>query len=299
MQSTGASTTDMRRGDGTGGFTLIELLVVIAIIALLVSILVPSLKRAREVAGSTVCAANGRQVGTAFGLWRAENDDLIPATRELTTAGEPSRWEYSKNEGGWPANIDQDFFPKTFADTYVDSELVGEGAFNCPSHNNTGCAATAADHYYGKWSEKILEYAVNIRISSDSGHIIPDGAGLIPYQDPVPLRYVHEPLDSALYMADSNAPRWTPPYVAEYVYRAETLPGGLAGAPGAVPAGGRHLDGEAANLLFFDGHAETWDLYEHHFVRGDGSPTTPWVTDESSGEFRNVWLRGSMENKNN
>jgi prepilin-type N-terminal cleavage/methylation domain-containing protein/prepilin-type processing-associated H-X9-DG protein len=54
------------------GFTLIELLVVVAIIALLISILLPSLSRARELAKRVVCAANARAIGTACKIYAAE-----------------------------------------------------------------------------------------------------------------------------------------------------------------------------------------------------------------------------------
>jgi len=59
-------------------FTLIELLVVIAIIALLVSILVPSLKRARELAREAVCVSNLRQLGNAYYLYAEENTGHVP-----------------------------------------------------------------------------------------------------------------------------------------------------------------------------------------------------------------------------
>jgi len=65
----------MRR---TRGFTLIELLVVIAIIALLVSILLPSLNRARELAKRAICGSNLHGVGQAFALYQSENQDKWP-----------------------------------------------------------------------------------------------------------------------------------------------------------------------------------------------------------------------------
>jgi prepilin-type N-terminal cleavage/methylation domain-containing protein/prepilin-type processing-associated H-X9-DG protein len=55
------------------GFTLIELLVVIAIIALLISILLPSLSRARELSKRLVCAANLKGIGTSAKLYATDN----------------------------------------------------------------------------------------------------------------------------------------------------------------------------------------------------------------------------------
>jgi prepilin-type N-terminal cleavage/methylation domain-containing protein len=67
-------------------FTLIELLVVIAIIALLISILLPSLSRARELSKRTVCSANLRGIGQAAYIY-AQDGDSFPANSGLSGPG--------------------------------------------------------------------------------------------------------------------------------------------------------------------------------------------------------------------
>lgn len=76
------------------GFTLIELLVVISIIALLIAILLPALRSAREVARRSVCASNIRQVGLGITLYANDNDEWLPSSTlytypQVDAAGDP------------------------------------------------------------------------------------------------------------------------------------------------------------------------------------------------------------------
>ena len=86
------------------GFTLIELLVVISIIALLISLLLPALAKAKDAAEQTICASNLRQIGVAmqeysneFGAFPVTNDDMLPfgGFRTATGANFVAQWGFS------------------------------------------------------------------------------------------------------------------------------------------------------------------------------------------------------------
>jgi prepilin-type N-terminal cleavage/methylation domain-containing protein/prepilin-type processing-associated H-X9-DG protein len=60
------------------GFTLVELLVVIGIIAVLIAVLLPALKRAKEQADQVYCMANMRTLGQAVQVYQSENKNAFP-----------------------------------------------------------------------------------------------------------------------------------------------------------------------------------------------------------------------------
>jgi prepilin-type N-terminal cleavage/methylation domain-containing protein/prepilin-type processing-associated H-X9-DG protein len=69
------------------GFTLIELLVVIAIIAILASMLLPVLARAREEGRRTACKNNLRQIGLALSMYAQSWDEMFPSDDNTNSGG--------------------------------------------------------------------------------------------------------------------------------------------------------------------------------------------------------------------
>lgn len=65
--------TEPERSTRRAGFTLIELLVVVGIIGVLIAILIPALRTARESANRTKCASNLRQVGISMRMYMNDN----------------------------------------------------------------------------------------------------------------------------------------------------------------------------------------------------------------------------------
>lgn len=84
-------------------FTLVELLVVIGIIALLISILLPTLNKARQQANSVACQANEHQMGLLLAEYAGENHGFLPFGYVTTpyANGADHYWNEMASEWSW------------------------------------------------------------------------------------------------------------------------------------------------------------------------------------------------------
>ena len=135
----GCPTTSARAG--TRGFTLVELLVVIGIIALLISILLPSLGRAREQANTTKCLSNLRQLSNAMIMYANANRGYYPKSASV---GSPHKEDFIWWQNG------RDFSESALAPHLA--KPVSKEFFRCPTDDINQRRYTADGGYRYSYS---------------------------------------------------------------------------------------------------------------------------------------------------
>ena len=165
---------DRRPARNAGAFTLVELLVVIGIIALLISILLPALGRARASANSVACLSNMRQLGQSLLFFQNEHDGYNPKAwlnggpRSPYMPDFDTTWGYNDKFWGWEH-------------TMLDQMRGSQKVFKCPADDSSiiryndpnGFNDTAMPAYPALWDQKYDQdniagsYRLNI---SDQGN---------------------------------------------------------------------------------------------------------------------------------
>jgi prepilin-type processing-associated H-X9-DG protein len=158
---------------------LIELLVVIAIIALLVTILMPSLSRARELARDVICLSNLRSLGLSVGIYASEFDGRAPINNANVNGGlnpdsywDRLLWPYATGRE-WETPKPDPFSPSGLFQCPFDQTASYEGTDDFVSYaNSNNQNHIISKNYYSSGKGVPMEGVYSVDVNG-----VPQGGG--------------------------------------------------------------------------------------------------------------------------
>ncbi|MGN6725834.1 MAG: DUF1559 family PulG-like putative transporter [Tepidisphaeraceae bacterium] len=231
-------------------FTLVELLVVIGIIALLISILLPALNKAREAGRTIVCAANLRQIGVAHAMYQTDfKGQCLSASMKTngTDTTDLRWWRVLRN------------------DHYLRSDKV----FLCP-----------ADQFATKLDDLHCSYGINSGLFGQSQNLYKDGNTQTVRVKITQLQKMPNVSNVVAFsetVSDDTSPKFQTSPVRNNSFQLSAVSGLYMWPVDPLPSSGSYQylypvgvkHNGRANVLFVDGRVETvkaqdlkqWDKY--------------------------------------
>lgn len=268
MQILNSSSGPGRRAGYRRAFTLIELLVVVAIIAILASMLLPALGKAKSKATGAACVNNQKQLLLAWLLYADDNDDRMLPTRYRDEKGQVELYAGGFWRGPQPdisSGIKLDVALQRVYNGLSNSPLTkyaaAYGSYHCPGDLRTKKlkpgAGWAYDSYSkadgmsgGMWSG----YTAFTKMSE----LNEAAQSLVFVEEADPRSY-----NNGTWVIDVNPPGWVDPFAV--------------------------FHGNVSTFGFADGHAEL-----HRWLEGS---TIKAATDSAAGKQSFYWTGGNKNNR--